>query len=80
MAVFQASQQFGRHFRGLGDGQHQTGRQAVLIDDGVDLGAQSSTRAADGVIPSPPPPVFLLAACWWARMMELSTNAMEPGD
>lgn len=36
-------------------------RQAVLIDQRVDLGAQSATRTADGVIRTPflPP-----AACW----------------
>ena len=51
--------------------------QTVLIDERVDLGAQSATRAADGVIFAPflPP-----AACWWARMIELSMKAIECGD
>jgi hypothetical protein len=38
--------------------QQQTHRQTHGIDDGVDLGAQSSTRTANGVILAPffPPP------------------------
>ena len=54
---------------GLAGGQNDPDRQAVLIYDSVDLGAQSSTRTADGVIRAP---FFPPAACWWARMMELS--------
>ena len=61
----------------LPGGQHEPDRQPVFVDDGVDLGAQSSTRTADGVILAP---FFPPAACWWARMMELSINAIEPGD
>ena len=57
--------------------QHEPHRQAILIDQGIDLGAQSSTRTADGVILAP---FFPPAACWWARMMELSMNAIECGD
>ena len=52
-------------------------RQAAAVDDDVELGAQSSTRTTDGVIR---PPFFPPAACWWARMIELSIKAMEPGD
>ena len=37
----------------LSRGQHQAHRQAVLIHEGIDLGAQSATRAADGVIFAP---------------------------
>jgi hypothetical protein len=79
VAASQAGQQIGRRLQvvGLAGGQHQADRQAVLIDDGIDLGAQSSTRAADGVIRAP---FFPPAACWWARMIELSIKAMEPGD
>ena len=62
---------------GLPGGQHEPHRQAILVDDGVDLGAQSSTRTADGVILAP---FFPPAACWWARMIELSISAIEPGD
>ena len=55
-------------------GQYQPNRKAILVDKSVDLGAQSATRAADGVIFAPflPP-----AACWWARMIELSISAIE---
>lgn len=38
----------------------QPDRQSVLIDDGMDLGAQSATRTADGVIRTP---FFPPAAC-----------------
>jgi len=62
---------------GLTRRQHDPQRQAVLIDQGVDLGAQSSTRTADGVIRTP---FFPPAACWWARMMELSIRCIEPGE
>lgn len=51
--------------------------QALAIDDDVDLGAQSSTRTADGVIRAP---LFPPAACWWALMIELSISAMDCGD
>lgn len=63
--------------RGLTGRQNDPQRQAVLIDQGVDLGAQSSTRTADGVIRAP---FFPPAACWWARMMELSIKCIEPGE
>ena len=62
---------------GLTRRQNDPERQTVLIDQGVDLGAQSSTRTADGVIRAP---FFPPAACWWARMMELSIRCIEPGD
>ena len=62
---------------GLAGGQHETDRQAVLVDQSIDLGAQSSTRTTDGVIFTP---FFPPAACWWARMIELSINAIECGD
>jgi hypothetical protein len=51
--------------------------QARLVDDGVDLGRQSSTRTADGVIS---PPFFPPAACWWARTMDESIRCREWGD
>ena len=45
----------------LPGGQQDTDRQALVVYDSVDLGAQSPTREADGVILAPflPP-----AACW----------------
>lgn len=49
-------------------------RQSILIHDGMDLGAQSATRAANGVILAP---FFPPAACWWARTMELSINCSD---
>ena len=63
--------------RGLTRRQNDPQRQTVLIDQGVDLGAQSSTRTADGVIRTP---FFPPAACWWARMMELSIRCIDPGE
>ncbi len=55
----------------------QPDRQAILIDDGMDLGAQSSTRTADGVIRTP---FFPPAACWWARTMEESIRCSDCGE
>jgi len=79
VAALQTSQQIrcGTQVVGLAGRQHNADRQAILIDEGVDLGTQSATRAADGVILAPflPP-----AACWWARMIELSMSAIECGD
>ena len=67
----------GRLVGGLSRRDQQPDRQAVLIDDGVDLGAQSSTRTADGVIRTPflPP-----AACWWARTIDESIRCNDCGD
>lgn len=61
----------------LAGGQDDPHRQAVLVDQGVDLGAQSAARTADGVILAP---FFPPAACWWARIIELSIRAIECGD
>lgn len=38
---------------GLSGGQCEADGQALAIDDGIDLGAQSSTRTTDGVIRTP---------------------------
>jgi hypothetical protein len=38
---------------GLAGRDDETDGQALLVDDGVDLGRQSSTRTADGVIFAP---------------------------
>jgi hypothetical protein len=67
----------GSQIMGLAGCQHEPNRQAILIDQCVDLGAQSATRTADGVIFAP---FFPPAACWWARMIELSMKAIECGD
>lgn len=63
--------------RGLSRRDVETDRQAILINDGMDLGAQSATRTANGVILAP---FFPPAACWWARTMELSINCSDCGD
>lgn len=52
-------------------------RQPVLIHDSMDLGAQSATRTANGVILAP---FFPPAACCWARTMELSINCKDCGE
>lgn len=57
--------------------QGQADGQALAVDDGVDLGAQSPARETDGVIRTP---FFPPAACWWARMMELSIKVIDSGD
>lgn len=79
MAALQPFEQMGcgTQIVGLPCGEHEPDRQTVLVNKHVDLGAQSSTRTADGVIFAPflPP-----AACWWARMTELSMKAIEWGD
>jgi hypothetical protein len=62
---------------GLTGGEDDPDRKSILVDKRIDLGAQSATRATDGVIFAP---FFPPAACWWARMMELSISAMECGD
>ena len=38
---------------GLASRQHEPHGQSMLIDQGIDLGAQSATRTADGVIFAP---------------------------
>ena len=57
--------------------ENQAHRQTLVIHNGMDLGAQSSTRTADGVIRTPflPP-----AACWWARTIELSIRCKDLGE
>ena len=63
--------------RGLTGREDDPQRQAVLIDWGVELGAQSPMRRADGVIRAP---LFPPAACWWTQMMDLSIMCIEPGE
>ncbi len=63
VAAFETVEQLrGRaQIMGLAGGQHEAYRQAVFIDQSIDLVAQSSTRTADGVIFAP---FFPPAACW----------------
>ena len=79
MAAFEAGEQLrsGAQVVRLPGGEQEPDRQPPLVDDGIDLGAQSSTRTADGVIFAP---LFPPAACWWARIIELSISAIDPGD
>ena len=79
MTAFEADEQKRScaQIMGLAGRQYKTHRQAVFIDQSIDLGAQSSTRTADGVIFAP---FFPPAACWCARIIELSMNAIECGD
>lgn len=62
---------YSRLVRSLAGAEHEAQWQPLMVDDDVDLAAQSSTRTANGVIRAPflPP-----AACWWARTIELSMN------
>lgn len=55
VAAPEASQQpwSGPQIVGLAGGEHQPDGQAVLVDDSVNLGAQSATRTTDGVIFAP---------------------------
>lgn len=63
VAAFQPGEQLrsGIEIVGLSGRQNEAHRQAVLINEGIDLGAQSATRTADGVILAP---FFPPAACW----------------
>jgi hypothetical protein len=67
----------GGHVGSLTGREQQPDRQSLFVDNGMDLGAQSSTRTANGVIRTPflPP-----AACWWARTIELSMNCKDCGE
>lgn len=79
VAAFEAFEQMrsGAQIMSLTRGQREPHRQAFLVDGCIDLGTQSSTRTADGVILTP---FFPPAACWWARMIELSISAIDFGD
>ena len=54
---------------GLARSEDDAHREAMGVHHGIDLGAQSSTRTANGVIRAP---FFPPAACWWARTIEES--------
>lgn len=66
-----------RLVRGLPGRQRDRHRQSAMINHRIDLGAQSTTRATDGVILARLIPE---AACWWTRMIELPMNCMLSGD
>ena len=75
----QAGQQVGHGglVRGLAGREQQPDRQSLVVHYGVDLGAQSATRTANGVIRAP---FFPPAACWCARMIELSISCSDCGE
>ena len=58
-----------RHLVHLASREDYAQRIAERIDGDVDLGAEATARAAEGVIASPP---FAPAACWCARTMVAS--------
>ena len=64
-------------FRGLAGGQVHRRGPALGVDHGVDLGAQPTLAAADGLIPGVSAAPFLRAPvlCWWARTMVASIMA-----
>jgi hypothetical protein len=75
----QASEQFRADclVGGLARRDDEADGQTLLVNDGMDLGRQSPTRTADGVIRAP---FFPPAACWWARTMEESIRCSDWGD
>src|ERR1700756_2024214 len=57
----------------LAAGQEEADRVAQCVDQGVDLGAQSTARAADRLVLAGF--FWAPALCWWARTMVLSIIA-----
>jgi hypothetical protein len=57
--------------------EHDPDGQSAAVNARVDLGAQSSTRTADGVIRTP---FFPPAACWWARTIDESMRWSDCGE
>ena len=60
---------------GLAGGQAEPDREALGIDDGVDLGREAAAGATETMIQAP---LFAVAACWCARMEVLSIIWMSP--
>ena len=59
----------------LAGGQAEPDREALGIDDGVDLGREATAGATETMISTP---LFAVAACWCARMEVLSIIWMSP--
>ena len=53
----------------LPSGQAQPDREALPIDDRVDLGGEPASGTTETMISIP---LFAVAACWWARKDVLS--------
>jgi hypothetical protein len=56
-------------------GQAEPDREALRVDDDVDLGREPASAATETVICTP---LFAVAACWWARTEVLSIIWMLP--
>jgi len=59
----------------LPGGQAEPDREALRVDDDVDLGREPASAAAETVIRTP---LFAVAACWCARIEVLSIIWMSP--
>jgi hypothetical protein len=55
--------------------QAEPDRETLPIDDGMDLGRETASRATETMISTP---LFAVAACWCARMEVLSIIWMSP--
>jgi len=59
----------------LATGQEEADRVAQGVDQGMDLGAQSATRAANRLVLAGF--FWAPALCWWARTMVLSISVLQ---
>jgi hypothetical protein len=59
----------------LAGGQAEPDREALGIDDGMDLGREATAGATETMISTP---LFAVAACWCARTEVLSIIWMSP--
>lgn len=59
----------------LACGQTEPDREALRVDDDVDLGREPAAGSTETVICTP---FFAVAACWWARTEVLSIIWMSP--
>lgn len=67
--------QCGRRIMRLTRRQAEPERQALPVDDRVDLGRETASRATETMISTP---LFAVAACWCARTEVLSIIWMSP--
>ena len=59
----------------LAGGQAEPDREALGVDERVDLGGEAAPGATETMISTP---LFAVAACWCARMEVLSIIWMSP--